>query len=423
MTYGILNADQSNAFQDVINFLNDPNEKFHRVTGGPGTGKSFFIQTIAQNARKFAKTNPLNDTAVTATTNKAAAVLRSTGLETKTIYSHMCLRVANNYNTGATKVIPTKKYSVKHHELIIIDEASMISQTLWNHLNKGTDSTCKILLVGDQDQLDPVKENTSPAFLESIPTSYLNTPIRNSNQPALMDLVTKARETVLNKKFFPIQEVKGVIDLVSGSQVQGLIERDYHTETNARRILCYRNEQVHAYNAYVRKIRGYTEPYTVGEILTNNESHESFASKQRLYADQIIQVKERDIPYLDSHIIPGHEVRMIPLVVKDVDTNQEYFVSCFEDMVLREKALKHFSQQKNWIQYFYIKENVPDLRSVAASTVHKAQGSTYDDVIVDLKDIGRCTQVEMASRLLYVALSRAKNRVFIRGELPARFFK
>ena len=60
---------------------------------------------------------------------------------------------------------------------------------------------------------------------------------------------------------------------------------------------------------------------------------------------------------------------------------------------------------------------------MAASTTHKAQGSTYDEVIVDLADIGKCTQTDMAARLQYVALTRPKNRLYIRGELPERFFQ
>ncbi len=42
-----LNEEQRNAFTDVLGFLNDPTRKYHRVSGGAGTGKSFFIASTS----------------------------------------------------------------------------------------------------------------------------------------------------------------------------------------------------------------------------------------------------------------------------------------------------------------------------------------------------------------------------------------
>ena len=85
--------------------------------------------------------------------------------------------------------------------------------------------------------------------------------------------------------------------------------------------------------------------------------------------------------------------------------------------------MKYFSSRKQWDKYFKIKGNYPDLRSVASSTTHKAQGSTYDSVIVDLADIGKSTNREQTARMQYVALSRPRNRLYIRGVLPERYFQ
>jgi superfamily I DNA/RNA helicase len=114
---------------------------------------------------------------------------------------------------------------------------------------------------------------------------------------------------------------------------------------------------------------------------------------------------------------------MVDLVVRDPDTWQIYNVTVTEDPNDREEVLKYWKSRKKWDRFFKFRDNHPDLRSVAASTTHKAQGSTYDEVIVDLADIGKCTQDEMAARLQYVALTRPKNRIYIRGKLPERFFK
>ena len=74
-----------------------------------------------------------------------------------------------------------------------------------------------------------------------------------------------------------------------------------------------------------------------------------------------------------------------------------------------------------WSQYFDIKDTWLDLRSQYASTVHKAQGSSYDEVFIDLWDIGRCNRPSDTARMLYVSISRARKRVILSGELPEKY--
>ncbi|CBW47046.1 N4 DNA helicase-like protein [Roseovarius sp. 217 phage 1] len=421
-----LNQDQRDAFQDVLAFINDPNRKFHRVSGGAGTGKSYFISKIEQDILKHKRADsPLTYVAVTATTNKAAAVLKNSmqykRAEIQTIYSFMNLRVHNDFTSGEQRVVPTAKWEVHTNTLIIVDEASMVNKNLYDFIDKGTSNTCKILFVGDKNQLAPVKENISPVYAKAKSESFLLSPVRQQNQQALMDLADMAKDTVLTGVFHPITEVPGVIDFVSGNQMKGIMEREYIKEDANRRILCYTNDRVRNYNLYVRELRGYTRNYEVGEMLTNNSAAE-LVDKTRLYTDQVVEVLERGEPY-EQEPVPGGICDFVDLVVRDPETLQIYNVTVTEDPNDREEVLKYWKSRKKWDRFFKFRDNHPDLRSVAASTTHKAQGSTYDEVIVDLADIGKCTQPEMAARLLYVALTRPKNRLYIRGELPERFFK
>lgn len=423
----VMNTEQRDAFTDVLSFINDPTRKYHRISGGAGTGKSFFISKVVDDILRHKGPNSdLNSVAITATTNKAAAVLKASIQhhrgDIQTIYSFMNLRVHNDYATGAQKVVPTAKWEVHDRTLIIVDEASMVNRSLYDYIEKGTTSSCKILFVGDENQLAPVKENISPVYSMNFSESFLLKPVRQQNQQALMDLANQAKKTVLTGEFFEIQEVPGVIDFVNGNQLKGIMERDYNKEDPKRRILCYTNERVREYNLYVRQLRGYTQYYEVGEMLTNNSSAE-LVDKTRLYTDQVVEVIERGVEYQNSQLVPGHIIDMIDLVVRDPETYAVYNVTVTADPNDREEVLKYWKSYKKWDRYFKFRDNHPDLRSVAASTTHKAQGSTYDEVIVDLADIGKCTQKEMAARLQYVALTRPKNRLYIRGELPERFFK
>lgn len=76
-------------------------------------------------------------------------------------------------------------------------------------------------------------------------------------------------------------------------------------------------------------------------------------------------------------------------------------------------ALNYFKKAKDWPNFFLLKNNFIDLRNREASTIHKAQGSTYDFVILIMDDIFSCRDVSQLRRMLYVAASRAKDVVYI----------
>lgn len=420
-----LNKDQQAVFMKVIKFINGP-DKFMDVSGGAGTGKTYLISQIADTILKHQTVKTMTNVEITATTNKAAAVISDAmpqrAGEIKTIYSFMNLRVSENYTTGVVKIVPTPNWQVHSGVLIIVDECSMVNSDLFKYIMKGTDSTCKILFVGDKNQLAPVKENISPIYANGMETGFLNTPVRNAGQQALMDLCEQAKQTVLTGVFTKIKEVPGVIDFVDGIVLKGILEREFLKEDPSKRVLSYTNKRVIEYNSFIRDLRAYTEPYEVGEILSNNSSAE-LLGKERLYTDQVVKVTKVTDDYMDKTIISGEEIRIIIMEVQDINTISSYQVSVFADHNDRALVLKYYSGRKQWEQFFKIKNGYPDLRSVSASTTHKAQGSTYDSVIVDLADIGKSTNKEQTARLQYVALSRPRSRLYIRGELPERYFK
>jgi len=420
-----LNKDQQGVFMKVINFINGP-DKFMDVSGGAGTGKTYLISQIADGILKHQQTKTMHSVVITATTNKAAAVISDAmphrAGEIGTIYSFMNLRVSENFTTGAVKIVPTPKWMVHSGTLIIVDECSMVNSDLFKYIMKGIDSTCKVLFVGDKNQLAPVKENISPIYAQKgMETGLLSTSVRNAGQQALMDLCEQAKQTVLTGKFTRIKEVPGVIDFVDGTTLKGVLEREFLLEDPSKRVLSYTNARVIQYNSFIRELRAYTEPYEVGEILSNNSAAE-LVGKTRLYTDQVVRVVRITDDFMDKSIVSGEEVRMIMMDVEDVNSGVTYSVTAFADHNDRAAVLKFYSQNKSWERFFKIKNGYPDLRSVSASTTHKAQGSTYDSVIVDLADIGKSTNKEQTARLQYVALSRPRSRLYIRGELPERYF-
>lgn len=422
-----MNEGQKKAFIDLIHFLNDPTRKMHRLSGGAGTGKSWFISRVVDDLLKHRQPGvPIHSIGITATTNKAAAVLSDAiphrKMEIKTIYSFMNLRVNENFSTGEVKCVPTRNWIVHDGILIIVDEASMVNKELMKYIEMGTTKNCKILFVGDKNQLNPVKEELSPVYSRPMSESLLTEPVRNSGQQALMDLCEQAVETVRTGVFTPIQEVPGVIDFVDGPQLKGLLEREYVQEDSSKRLLCYTNKRVVEYNKFIRELRGYGSTFAPGELLVNNTSVE-LVGKDRLYTDQLVEVVSVSPPQMRGDIVNGHDIPTMELRVKDPTTHALYSVEVFMDPEDRENVIKYYANLRKWDRYFKIKNNFPDLRSVASSTTHKAQGSTYESVIVDLEDIGKSTNKAQTARLQYVALSRPKKRLYIRGQLPPRYFE
>jgi len=68
-----------------------------------------------------------------------------------------------------------------------------------------------------------------------------------------------------------------------------------------------------------------------------------------------------------------------------------------------------------WRQFFKADRTFHDLRHGYASTVHKAQGSTFKTVFIDLPDLLTCRDAELRNRLFYTALTGASHRVVING--------
>lgn len=420
-----LNKGQQKTFTNLIKFINDPAQKYYTISGDAGTGKTFLIKYIFDELLNYVTNSKisLNSINVTATTNKAAAVISADNVPASTIYSYMNLRVKEDWNTGEVKCIPTPSWKIHSSSLIIIDEASMANEELLRYLEEGTDNSCKIIFIGDANQLAPVKEHLSQAFNQGYGSSLLTEKVRNANSQALMDLCEQAKQTVLTGKFTPITEVPGVIDFVGGGQIlKGVLERNYSTENLDSRVLCYTNKQVTKYNNHIRKLRGYTEPYVKGEILTNNSAADVIG-KGNLYTDQIVRIDEIYNRELKDDILSGYEFDITTMKISDINTGISHTVPCFTNQQEKHNLLKYFAQNKNWGKYFKLKKSYPELRSTAASTTHKAQGSTYESVVVDLEDIGKATNRSQIARMQYVALSRPKTRLYIRGQLPYRLFK
>lgn len=428
-----LNPDQEKAVDTVAAFIVGPEKEFF-LTGGPGVGKTFTTRELAKVLPEVLKAYNVSmgknaahmQLFLTSTTNKAAAVLgEQTGMRADTIHSFLGVVPETNYSTGKTNLRRTSRYKVHSNSMIFIDEASMIDRELYEILMQATDDTCKIIYIGDKNQLPPVMEKLSPAvtLAEEANRHYeITTPVRNAGSPALQELCDNLREDILLERtkdgLSKWKNVPGSIEFINGSQLELLIEGLYGpngrikaTDTDlACRILCYTNNAVIGYNDHIRKLRGMPAHPVAGEILVCNthfalSRSESFNVEEEVtihgsYGPEPVQVDDHNT--LDAYM----------LEVSSLFTGR-HVVKCPVDREAWKRLRSHYKKHKDWPKFYKLQEEWIDLRNREAATVYKAQGSTYDEVILIMNDIFTSRDINQLRRMLYVGASRARNKVYV----------
>lgn len=422
-----LNDGQQQVASAFFEFL-FTDQKEMVISGPPGTGKTFLMSyLIDEILPRYHQTSTMMgikpeyvDVVMTATTNQAAEVLSvATQRPTQTIHSLIGLKVKDDYSTGKSYLTKSNAWSITYNTIIFIDEFSGVDRRLLAFVREAV-IDCKIVWVGDKDQLLGVGETQSAIEAENLPTYHLTEPMRNASQPALVDLCEQLRTTVQTNEFKPIQIVPGVIDHVSPEEMQAIINETFVNQTYDARILAYTNQRVNDYNAYIRELRNLGTQFAEGEYLINNSTwrrNSSVLSVQdeiqilRVYPDPETVIISPEIQFSVYFVDVQRRSTQEVITRIPIPLDRQYVT----------EVAKYFARQKAWSDYFNIKNTYPDFRPRDASTTHKAQGSTYDVALIDLGDFSQCRQSNVAARLLNVGCSRARHRVILYGELADKY--
>jgi hypothetical protein len=425
VTISDLNPGQQKAADAFFEFLFSDDREFI-ISGPAGVGKTHLMTYIIdQTMPRYLETCKLlgipaeyDEVVMTATTNKAAEVLaQATKRPTSTVHSFLSLKVKDDYATGGTTLTKTRQWKVHERKILFVDECSMIDTPLWMAIQEGLIKS-KIVYVGDHSQLAPVTEALSPIYKHDSPFFELTQPMRNANQPALMAVCQQLRETVQTGEFKPIRIVPGVIDHLDDYQMQQTIDVAFQEQTHQARILGYTNRRVVEYNDHIRGLRSLSREFQVGELLVNTSA---------------IQLSNAMLPVEAGVEITCNRGASTVNIAPDVDllvNHLDFKADCgevftnvptFVDRDHFDALVKYYGKQKNWDRYFFLKNSFVDLRPRDAATVHKSQGSSYDAVFVDLGNISTCHQSDQVARMLYVAFSRARSRVFMYGDLSPKY--
>lgn len=435
-----LTDEQKKVYSHLLSFLHNPDKQAIIIDGSGGVGKSFMVNYICKNliedyncsCQISGKESNYRFLTPTATTNKACESL-SQYLKTtiQTIHNYLGLVVFDDYSTGKTSIIPSRSYRPRHNEVILIDEASMINTDTFKYIKDALQDNCKVIYVGDKYQLPPINEKISPVYLQGYEELSLTKLLRASNQE-LIDINKAAKQLVINGTTIPVKEGLN-IHFLDDTTAPKYIINNFKNPDHNNLICCYTNKSVIAYNNYCKQIRGITTPYVKGEhYVCNNVVHMSDSNHEMLavtfHVEDECKISDIDFQPQQVKVCGDTTVEAYKAEIENLSCGSKFVVYLPADInnhLAQIKLIKKQALQNKdlWRTYYAMKNFFPDIRPRDAKTIHKAQGSSVDDVFIDLNDLSHCFDKNVTRRLLYVAISRARKNIYFYGELPNGFFK
>lgn len=456
------NHGQTEALDLLYAFLKSDDIVF-MLCGRGGTGKTTIIKKVIENY-------PGNIGGI-AISHKAKKVLGVSIGQNKvmTVASALCIKLNEHTGEFSPDLFKRKdpnNIPITKMDLIIVDEASMISDEIIKEIKEFKKKGAKIIFVGDDAQLPPVgKTGVSSVF--NIKNNYILTekmrqastsPIINIGE--LINDNQKAEETVLRaltsedrvNMYDPVSE-SSVLFESDENKVLDMFVEDFNNcngDTDYCKMVTFNNENhkhpqsVKNLNAIIRsKIWGDNpEDYYVGEILTAYDSFYKSEMRGKTRSGKPIRSsicvfnnsedftvcdvsdkynKQVNLEFYDSrqgkYFKLGESFECYDLSIVNNDTRDIETVP-----VLSSEGKIKFQETlvdlwKNCKKLYYdAKAQFANLLYGYAITSHKAQGSSYTNCYVFEDNIlgnSNGSSVEAKNQSLYVAVSRPRKKLVI----------
>ena len=280
----VLNDQQRNALKTLEQFVNDPSRFGHTITlsGYAGTGKTTIMKFL--HAYLEAQGNP---PVYAAPTNKAAAVTVENNPNARSMTINKLLNLPVFYDPTQDKLDLSKLKMITENmhlpegvdssTVVIIDESSMIDDSLLEAINLVKPFVKGIIFMGDAAQLSPVQheDGRKSKVFEGENTLELTKVERTGDNPVLKECTNLRNGLPLTYQTHVING-QGVI-YTHNTDVTGIkmllsqiINSSDESNANAFRICCGTNSAVQQMNSMVREIMfgDAKAPIRVGEIIT-----------------------------------------------------------------------------------------------------------------------------------------------------------
>ena len=371
------------------------NNRILVITGGPGTGKTTILKGILSLYDELEL-----ETLLAAPTGRAAKRMSElTGREASTIHRLLGAKMAED---GETVVFSKHEGDPLNCDALVLDECSMVDITLMSSLLKALKPGCRLVLVGDADQLPSVGPGNVFSDIirsQTVPTVRLTEIFRQKGDSRIVrnaHMINRGEHPDFEANtgdFFRLRRLKG------GTAVETIVE------------LCARRlpENMKIPSASIQVLsptrKGETGTVNLNKRLQAALNPPSESKKEKLFGEAVFRVGDRVIQTKNNYDtiwktkcgVSGAGVYNGDIgTIAQIDPITETLTVDFEDKLAT-----------------YSFEMLNELEHAWALTVHKSQGSEYRAVVLALSgDV----QMLLTRGVLYTAVTRAKELLIMVGD-------
>lgn len=354
------------------------------ITGGPGTGKTTVLNGILDEFDLKHKPYLL-----AAPTGKAAKrMYEATGRPAKTIH-----RLLEYNKSGAFQ---RNEDNPLDGSILVIDESSMIDNSLLYSLLKAVPERMKIIFIGDADQLPSVRAgNVLNDMIESktIPVIKLKY-IHRQNEDSLIvqnaHLVNNCQPPINNNKidsdFFVFYENNDPVGAITFYIKNTLLGYHKYTTNDIQVLAPMKKNSTGTVNLN-RELQALMNPPSEEKKEIEVGGIEKITYRVGDKVMQAVNNYEKDVFNGDSGII------------KKIDTRNRILYVEIDDRIIE-----------------YDTSEIDEIMPSYAITIHKSQGSEYPVIIIPV-----CMEsyYMLSKNLLYTGITRGKEMVVLIGEKRA----
>lgn len=440
--------------QQLSDFIFEPkNNSIYILKGFAGTGKTTVIGTIVKNLWKIKMSS-----VQLAPTGRAAKVISNYSDKPAHTIHRKIYYPKKERGGGVSFTLQRNKH---RNTIFIVDEASMISDNaaesklfengsllddLMSYVYSG--HKCKLLLIGDQAQLPPVKMDLSPAldarnlqmqFDKTVKSIELDEVMRQAETSGILKNATRIREFLNDELYedfkFDLSGQDDVVRLIDGHEIMDALGdsyREYGNEGTA--IIVRSNKRANLYNQQIRsRILFKEEEVSAGDyfmVVKNNyfwldtkseagfiangdiiEILEIFSIKE-LYGFRFAEVKIQMTDY--PNLAPFETVLLL-----DTLTSETPSLSYEEGNTLYQEVMKDYADETSkYKKFMKVKNNkffnALQVKFSYAITCHKSQGGQWETIMVEQPYLPNGMDKDYL-RWLYTAVTRARKKLYLIG--------